>query len=188
MKYFYLSLFDYNINIKACNMISFIIIPFLFLFTILVIVSNKIMKRLLRELNIDDDWYGFCLLGDNHFINRNIYTIFTSIVILFFIYTLYLIKKSGKNKVMPINIRHFNEEKTHIDINNYPPDPYFHDPYDDLSKPASPVYKRVISHTIVKPQSPLYNYTILKPPSPQNSKSNDFWEQNLNSYDSYDSV
>jgi hypothetical protein len=86
------------------------------------------------------------------------------------------------NKVMPIIIEHFNEEKkTHIDIN-------YEDPFDDLSKPASPVYKRVISHTIVKPQSPLYNYTILKPPSPQNSKSNDFWEQNLNSYDSYDSV
>ena len=193
-------------NKKACDMINIIIIPFLFLFTIIILVSNKVMKRLLREINIDDDWYGFCLLGDNHFINKNIYTIFTSIVILFFIYTVYLIKNRGKNKVIPIIITHFNEEKkTHIDIN-------YEDPYDDLSKPASPVYKRAYSHTnvkpqspsnnytilkppspsynhtIVKPQSPLYNYTILKPTSPQNSKSNDFWEQHLNSYDSYDSV
>jgi hypothetical protein len=83
---------------------------------------------------------------------------------------------------VPIIITHFNEEKkTHIDIN-------YEDPYDDLSKPASPVYRRVYTHTIVKPQSPSYNYTILKPPSPQNSKSNNFWENNLNSYDSYDSV
>jgi hypothetical protein len=146
------------------------------------------MKRLLRELNIDDDWYGFCLLGDNHFINRNIYTIFTSIFILFFIYTLYLIKKSGKNKVIPINIRHFNEEKkTHIDINNYPLDPYFYDDNDDLSKPASPVYRRVFSHTILKPQSPSNNYTILKQQSPRNNQLNDFWEHNLQSY-SCDSV
>lgn len=159
-------------------MISIIIIPFLFLFTTIILVSNRVMKRLLREININDDWYGFCFLGDNHFINRNIYTIFTSIVILFFIYTVFLIKNSGKNKVMPIIITYFNEEKkTHIDIN-------YEDPYDDLSKPASPVHRRVYNHTIVKPQSPSYTHTILKPPSPQNSKSNDFWENNLHSYDS----
>jgi len=166
----------------------FMILPFIFLFTTIILVSNKIMEKLLREINIDDDWYGFCLLGDNHFINKNIYTIFASIVILFFIYTVFLIKNMRKNKIKPIIIEHFNEEKkTHIDINNYPPDPYFDDGNDDLSKPISPVYRRVFSHTIVKPQSPSNNYTILKQQSPIHSKSNDFWEHNLQSY-SCDSV
>jgi hypothetical protein len=75
-------------------MMIFMILPFIFLFTTIILVSNKIMEKLLREINIDDDWYGFCLLADNHFINKNIYTIFASIVILFFIYTVFLIKNN----------------------------------------------------------------------------------------------
>jgi hypothetical protein len=85
------------------------------------------------------------------------------------------------NKVMPIIIEHFNEEKkTHIDIN-------YEDPFDDLSKPISPVYRRICSHTIVKPQSPSNNYTILKQYSPRNNELNNFSENNLISY-SCDSV
>jgi hypothetical protein len=82
---------------------------------------------------------------------------------------------------MPIIIEHFNEEKkTHIDIN-------YEDPFDDLSKPISPVYRRIYSHTIVKPQSPSNNYTILKQYSPRNNELNNFSENNLISY-SCDSV